>query len=185
MKNNILITLVFTLFSLPLFSQKYFTKKAHVSFYSKAEKENIEAHNKRGASIFDLETGQFEFSVLIRSFEFEKALMQEHFNEEYMESHKYPKAVFKGNILDFQNLDFSREGTIPVKIKGDLTMHGETNTIEVSGEFVVKNGEISAYSNFDVALKDYQIKVPSLVTQNIAEIITIKIAIENYEPFKK
>ena len=83
-----------------LLGQKYFTKDGKVSFYSDALMEKIEAHNTKAASVIDAENGQMEFAVLIKAFQFEKALMQEHFNENYMESSTYPKASFKGKIED-------------------------------------------------------------------------------------
>lgn len=164
---------------------RYFTKKAQVSFYSEAEEENIEAHNKRGTTIFDAESGAMEFSVLIRAFEFEKALMQEHFNEEYMESHKYPKGTFKGTITNIKDINFQEDGSYEATIEGKLTLHGETNEISTTGVFTVKNGKISFESSFDVAVEDYKIKIPSTVTNNIAEIITIKVNVDDYQEYKK
>ena len=125
-----------------------------------------------------------EFAVLIKAFQFEKALMQEHFNENYMESDKYPKAIFKGAIVDASTVDFSKDGDYPVKVKGKLTIHGVTNEVETDGTIDVKDGKISASSNFEIAVADYKIKIPSVVKDNIAK--TVQIVVDmNYELFKK
>lgn len=164
---------------------RYFTKSGVIVFESDAPLEKITATNKRVATVLDTETGQLEFSALIRLFEFKKALMQEHFNEEYMESHKYPNAVFKGRIADFENINLNLDGTYNVKVEGELTMHGVTNTIVTDAQIVRKNGKLSASSSFSVKLVDYQIKVPSLMFKNIAEVIDIKVTIPEYELLKK
>src|SRR3982750_2211619 len=100
MNSKIIISsLLLAMISIAAFSQnRYFTKTGKVSFFSKASLENIEAHNKNAVSVFDRTTGQVEVSILMKAFEFEKALMEEHFNENYVESDKFPKSVFKGKI---------------------------------------------------------------------------------------
>lgn len=166
-------------------AQKYFTKKGKITFYSKTKVEDIEAVNNRVTSVLDASTGKIEFAALITAFEFEKALMQEHFNENYMESTKYPKAVFKGSINDFDKIDLKKDGTYAVTISGQLTMHGVTKTINEKGSITVATGKISAKCDFKVLLKDYKIKIPSAVGQNIAEEISVSVNISNYEPLKK
>lgn len=164
---------------------KYFTKQGKIGFYSETSMEKIEAHNSRVTSILDAETGKIEFAVLIKAFEFEKALMQEHFNENYMESGTYPKATFKGQITDMKSVDLKKDGTYNVNVKGDLTIHGVTKNVTEKAVIKVKGGVISAECNTNVALKDYNIKVPSVVGNKIAEVIQVKIDIPNYEPLKK
>lgn len=160
---------------------KYFTKKGKIVFRSETDMETIEATNDRVTSMLEVETGKLEFAAAITAFEFEKALMQEHFNEDYMESKKYPKATFKGAITDMSTVDLKKDGTYPVTIKGDMTMHGVTKNITEKASIVVKGGKISASANIDVKCKDYNIKAPS----KVAEVIHVKINIANYEPFKK
>jgi polyisoprenoid-binding protein YceI len=162
-----------------VFGQKYFTRDGKVSFFSSTPIEDIEAHNKKATSVIDLATGQLEFAVLIKAFQFEKALMQEHFNENYMESDKFPKAQFKGKAEGLEKVDLAKNGTYPVKVKGDLTIHGVTKQVEADGNFLVKNGELSALAAFEVAPEDYGIKIPSVVRNNIAKIIRIDIDV-NY-----
>ena len=156
-------------------AQKYFTKSGQISFYSDTPLEKIEAHSKTAVAVVDTETGNLEFSVLVKSFHFEKALMEEHFNENYMESHKYPKAVFKGKILDISKLNFSKDGNFSVKVSGQLTMHGVTKDIATAGSITVKGNEVICLSEFDVAVADYKIEIPTLVKDNIAKSVKIKI----------
>lgn len=159
---------------------KYFTKEGKVSFYSKAPMENIEAHNTKGVSIFDLSTGQIEFSVLLKGFEFEKAKMQEHFNENYVESDTYPKAVFAGTIKNLPAL--SKNGVYNVPISGNLTLHGVTKPQNAQAVFTVINGSISAVSDFTIQVADYNIKIPSLVAEKVSNTVKIVISVPSYQP---
>ena len=161
---------------------RYFTKNGKVSFYSKAPMENIEAHNAKGVSVFDMASGRIEFSVLLKGFEFEKAKMQEHFNEEYVESDKYPKAVFAGTIKDIGNLKTTKDGTYTVQVNGTLSMHGVTKPQTAQATFTVKNGAISAVSELNVPLTDYNIKIPALVADKVSNNVKIVINVPAYEP---
>jgi hypothetical protein len=185
MKSLILFFTFIFLASISSAQEKFYTKSGIIIFESDAPLEKIRAENRRVVSVFDKESGQIEFSLLIRSFEFKKALMQEHFNEEYMESDKFPKAVFKGNVENPSSLNFKKDGVYPVKVSGSLTMHGVTNSISTEAKFIVKNGKVSAEANFSVKVADYEIKIPSLMARNIAEVIEIKVLIPEYEPLKK
>jgi polyisoprenoid-binding protein YceI len=180
------LLVLFFILPTALFAQdKYFTKSGKASFYSSTSVEDIEATNKSVTSVFDAKTGKIEFSMLVRSFEFEKALMEEHFNENYMESEKYPKATFKGDIVDLTKLDLKKDGTYDVKVKGKLTIHNVTKDIEETAKFTVKDGKISAKCDFKVKLKDYGIEDPSMIGKKIAEEISIKISISEYQVLKK
>ena len=165
-------------------AQKYFTRTGKLSFYSEAPLEKIEATSQKVTSVMDIESGKMEFAALIKTFQFEKALMQEHFNENYMESDKYPKAKFKGQIVDLDQVDFTSDGSYPVKVSGDLTIHGVTQAVTVQGLINVKDGKISATSEFEVLLDDYDISVPKVVRDNIAKNVLIKVACD-YELFEK
>ncbi len=165
-------------------AQKYFTREGKVSFSSEASLENIEGHNSKATSVIDISSGRMEFAILIKAFQFEKALMQEHFNENYLESDKYPKATFKGYIDNIGSIDLSKDGEYEVIVKGDLTIHGETKAIESPGKIIVKDGHISASSSFEVVVADYKIKIPSIVRDNIAKVVQINIAV-NYQELKK
>ncbi|MBE7172148.1 MAG: YceI family protein [Williamsia sp.] len=163
-------------------AQKYFTKSGNITFYSKAPLENIEARNTKGVSVFDQASGRIEFSVLLKGFEFEKAKMQEHFNENYVESDKYPKAVFTGNIKDGTNLKLDKDGNYTVEVNGTLTMHGVTKPQNAQATFTVKGGTISAVSEFTVLLADYNIQIPSLVADKVSKNVRVVINVPAYQP---
>ncbi len=165
-------------------AEKYFTKEGHIKFHSETPIETIEADNYKATSVLDAASGAMEFAVLIKAFEFEKALMQEHFNENYMESDEYPKSKFKGKITNIDEVDFAKEGTYTVKVVGDLTIHGETNPVEAEGTFEVGKEGIQAMSKFVVKPADYGIKIPAVVVENIAEEIEITVDL-NYQPFTR
>ena len=165
-------------------AQKIYTREGNVSFYSEAQKENIQAHNSNATSIIDTETGKIEFAILIKAFQFEKALMQQHFNENYMESSKFPKALFKGQIINLSEIHFDKDGIYTAQIKGDITIHGVTKPIETEGVITVAGGEVSGKSDFHLTVADYGIEVPSIVRDNIAREITVDVSC-HYQEFKK
>jgi polyisoprenoid-binding protein YceI len=155
--------------------QKYFTKTGHVSFYSDTPLEKIEAQNKSSNCVLDLATGKLEFAVLIKGFQFEKALMQEHFNENYLESNKFPKATFKGQIDNYNKIDVTKNGKSTVKVSGDLTLHGVTKKLNTDAVVEVKSGKIDADATFNILVADYNISIPSLVKDQIAKSVKVKV----------
>ena len=160
---------------------RYVDRAGKVSFFSSAPMEDIEAHNQQAVSVLDIGTGELVASVLMRSFNFRKALMEEHFNENYVESHKYPKATFKGRVLNFSELDLSKEGKYPLMIKGEITLHGVTQTVNIKAEAVVSDGTIRARAVFPLRVKDFEIEIPRLVVNNIAEVVEVT-ALFTYKP---
>lgn len=178
MRIIVTITLLFS-FSV-LFGQKYLSKKSSVVFFSEAPIENITAENVKSTSVVDLSTGKVAFSIPITQFIFDKSLMQEHFNDQYMESEKFPKSSFVGVIED---LDIKTNGRQELKAKGALTIHGVEQQIVASGWVEVDKKRIVIESEFFVKLEDYKIKIPQILWQNIAEEIQVKIHFE-YEPYK-
>lgn len=138
--------------------------------------ENISADNNQVLSVLNIPTGDLQFSLLIKSFHFKKSLMETHFNEDYMESDKFPKASFKGKINNLSKVNFAADGTYSVEVSGDLTMHGITNKTTTSGTITVKSGVITAAANFKVKLADYKISIPKIVKDNIAEIVDVKVS---------
>ncbi len=174
MKKTFLIAAIFAA-AVTNAQDKYFTKSGSITFNSKAPLENIEAKNKSVAAVLDTKTGNLQFSVLMKGFEFEKALMQEHFNENYVESHKFPKADFKGQLVNNSEVNYSKDGSYPVKVKGKLTIHGETKEVETTGTVQVKNGKVAANSAFNVQLTDYKIEIPKLVKDNISNNVKIEV----------
>lgn len=166
------------------FGQKFITKNGYIKFYSVTPVETIEAHNRQVNSALDITTGDFVFKVLIKSFEFEKALMQEHFNENYMESDKFPDATFSGKILNLSAIDFTKDGKYEAEVEGDMKIHGEIKKVKEKGTFEVSGGKISGKSVFMVHLADYKIKIPNTVVNNIAEDIQVTVDV-NLEQLKK
>lgn len=173
---GLFIILSFTI--LTVNAQKYITKNGHIKFYSDTPVETIEAHNRQVNSALDVNSGDFVFKVLMRGFEFEKALMQEHFNENYIESHKYPNATFVGKITNLDKMDLTKEGTYNANVQGNLTIHGVTNEINETGTLEVKDGVIHGDAVFTVLVDDYDIKIPKAVIENIAEEIEITVDVK-------
>ena len=155
---------------------RYATRTGHISFLSEAPLENIQAENRKVTCVLDAATGAIEVAVLIRAFEFEKALMQEHFNDSYMESVKFPKAVLKGTMTGAGAEDLRRPGTYRTVVKGELTIHGVTRQVEHPGTITVEeDGTLKAASDFVVRPADHDIKIPGVVRRNIAEEIAVKV----------
>ncbi len=163
---------------------KYMTRTGHISFFSKAPLENIEAHNRQVTSILNTQSGEMVFSLLMKGFEFEKALMQEHFNESYAESAKFPKSTFKGSIVDFDKLDMSKNGVHKVKVKGDLEFHGVSKVYEVEGTIEKKDDLIIANSKFPINVKEHGVKIPAGKVNNIAEVVETTVELK-YEVYAK
>lgn len=154
---------------------KFFTKSGSIKFFSKAPLENIEASNKAVTCVLDTKTGAIQFAVLMKGFEFAKALMQDHFNENYVESDKYPRGEFKGQIENISAVNFTSDGAYPVNVKGQLTIHGVTKEVQSKGNIIVQGGKLLASSDFTILLSDFQIKIPSLVERNINNNISINV----------
>ncbi len=157
-------------------AQKYFTRDGMISFSASSPLEKIDATNKGATAVIDAASGAVEFAVLIKGFIFEKALMQEHFNENYMESGKYPKATFKGKIADASSIKWTKNGTYPVDVKGIMTIHGVSKEVKGKATIQVNGGRIIASSNFELPLADYDISIPSVVADKISK--TAKVSIE-------
>lgn len=173
------IAACFALFSAPsLQAQKYFSRSAKVAFdaTTKTSPEKINAVSNSGTLVLDKATGAIQTAVLLKGFLFEKSLMQEHFNENYVESSKYPKAEFKGTIENANAVDFSKDGTYKTNVTGTMTLHGATKNITAPAVFTVKGGKISAKANFTLPFADYNIDIPSLVADKVAKQATIEIA---------
>ena len=173
MKNNILIFAIILLASTAVSAQKYFTRTAEVKFFSEAPTENIEGDNSQVTCILNTENGELAFSVQLMGFHFEKALMEEHFNENYVESHKYPKSTFKGKVLHFDKIDITKDGKHSITVEGEMSLHGETNSIKADGEILVEGEKILLTSKFDLKIEDYKIDIPKAVINKIAESIEI------------
>tara|TARA_Y100000590_G_scaffold55039_2_gene57583 strand:- start:1365 stop:1898 length:534 start_codon:yes stop_codon:yes gene_type:complete len=155
----------------------YITRSGSVSFYSHTIIEDIIAVNKQTSCILDLETGSLAFQVPIRGFVFPNALMQEHFNESYMESHKFPRSTFKGNIENWLELDLGPDPK-DVLVNGILTIHGVSREISESGTIAIVSNGVNGLATFEVAPSDFGIEIPKIVRNNIARSIQITVNVK-------
>lgn len=164
---------------------KFFTKTGKIYFNctKPASPEKIEGVNKSITCVLDSKTGNIQFAVLMKGFEFERALMQEHFNENYAETDKFPKSEFKGQIVNNSEINYTKDGSYKAKVKGTLTIHGETKNVETTGSILIKDKKPEINASFEVLLSDYKISIPSLVNDKISN--TVKITLEEkLDPLK-
>jgi len=161
---------------------RYLTRTGHIKFFSHAPLEDIEAHNNKVLSIVDLAKGQVAVDMLIKAFEFEKKLMQEHFNENYMESDKHPKSTFKGTFDVPAGLKSMEDGSYEVDVTGDLSVHGVTKPLNTKATLTVAGGKLSGGLVFKVKVKDHDIKIPKVVVRNIADEVEVT-ATFDFEPY--
>jgi len=161
-------------FSFQANAQKFWqTSTGKIDFFSKTPVEDIEAHSKTAGAIINTETGQLAFKVPIKSFKFPNNLMEEHFNENYMESEKYPEGTFSGKMEPL--VDFKTPGVYPVKAKGKLKIHGVEVEREMTGTVTIGSDKTATLvSEMEVPLADHKIERPSLVLVKIAEKIAVK-----------
>lgn len=185
MKRILFISAVALCFTLQASAQKYFTKGGRIDFDATAPSspEKIQAVNRTVTCVMDAANGNIQFAVLVKGFTFERALMQEHFNENYMESEKFPKSDFKGTITNNSSVNYSKDGSYPVTVKGKLTIHGETREVEAPGKLVVQGSKITATANFSVPLADYKIAIPGVVADKINKNAKIEVTC-SLEPLK-
>lgn len=155
---------------------KYMTQEGAASFFSTSIIEDIEATTKQVSAVFDLQSGQLAFSIPVKSFLFKRTLMQEHFNENYLESDKYPKATFRGRIVDLDMGKLLRDGQ-RVSVEGDITIHGVTRRLTVPGALAFSQGSLLVNAYFSVSPADYGIEIPRLVRENIAKVVGIKVSL--------
>ena len=145
-----------------LTAQQYLTREARLDFDAGSPLEDIEAFTESGSAVYDANTGKIGVQVLMTSFQFKRALMQEHFNENYVESEKFPKASFKGLFS---------EGNV----SGGLTTHGVTKEIKVPARLNQENGNFVLVTSFDITLADYDVKIPSAVANKISKKASIQV----------
>jgi polyisoprenoid-binding protein YceI len=158
----------------------WITRNGSISFHAGTPLEDIDANNNDVASLMNIKTGEIAFTVLIKSFHFRRALMEEHFNENYLESTKFPKSTFSGKITDPTSVNFAKDGTYQVNVEGDLSIHGETRKISAPATFTISGGKISASSTFKVLMTDYKIAIPGVVADKISKEAKIEVKC-NYE----
>jgi len=164
----ILITLVFPMY---IFSQKYIVDDSNVTFFSYAPVEDIKAESVKMQGVVDFTEKEFFFRIPIDSFIFPSSLMQEHFNESYLESHLFPFSVFKGNFSN--SIEFDEKKTQTINTTGTILIHGVEKEISISTDLFFQGDEIIFSSQFFIQLKDFEVKIPKMFINNIAEEIEI------------
>ncbi len=174
---HLLFTLLLSGISLTGFAQKWGTRIGQIDFFSETPLENIEARNKKVSAVVDAASGNIAVSLAIRDFKFERALMEEHFNENYLESDKYPRSEFRGVIDNPQAVNWTRNGIYPVKVSGNLTLHGITQKVVAPMQILIKDGKAGVTGNFPIRLADYKVEIPTLVSAKIAETVDVRLAI--------
>jgi polyisoprenoid-binding protein YceI len=164
------LIIVFWLSANFVIAQKLTVEKSNVIFFSDALIEDITATNKKASGIFNVDNGDIVFSIPINAFRFAKTLMQEHFNEKYMESDKFPKATFQGKIDGYDKANTNSQSA---KAVGKLTIHGVTKDVEIPGTITKQGNKLQFNTKFIVKLADYNIAIPQLLLQNIAEQVEV------------
>ncbi len=158
------------------------SKSVGISFFSSAPLEDIEAKTSNGTSVITTAKNDFFFLVPIKSFTFKSSLMQEHFNENYMESDKYPDARFSGKVNE--EIDWKKDGTYNITVTGKLTVHGVDKNRTIPGTITIKGGVVSISSKFDISCKEHGIKIPSMMAEKIAEVVAVTVN-GTYAPYVK
>ena len=172
-----IIFFFFVLFSTSMFSQGVFiTRNGFVQFNASTPLETIKPTNNYVSSVFDSENGEIVFQLNVISFKFEKALMETHFNEKYMESDKFPKSTFTGKIKNW-NSDFLDGKSHNVIAVGTITIHGTEKEIEVKGSLKKNNKNITINSDFELIISDFEIEIPKLVRDKISKKVKVEVNI--------
>lgn len=163
---------------------KYFTRTGDIEFISKADMIEIIGKNDQVISFLNIETEELVFGVMMNAFDFELATAEEHFNESYAETHKFPHSKFKGRMNGISDISFSTPGKYTVTVEGDLTIHGETKRIEEQASLEVKNDEIEGHCAFNITISDYKIHVPRLLKNRVGKTAEIRVNMV-YRPYRK
>jgi len=174
--NQVLFFLVILLFpELGIAQDIFFTKTGSVTFFSSAPLEDIEAKTQKAISFLNIKTGEIQFKIPMTSFQFKKSLMQEHFNENYVESDKFPYATLKGKITNISAFDPTKTESQTLNFEGNITIHGITKNLKTTCSLMPKNKKIIGKSKFQIRVADHNIKIPKLVFQNIAEVVDVTV----------
>lgn len=175
---RIVLTLILGITFLGINAQQLKTRNGYVRFFSEAPLENIEAVNKQVSSVIDMGTGEFAFLVPIKGFVFEKALMQEHFNENYMESGKYPTGKFTGKVEGLEDVSLSKDGKYDVVFVGTMDIHGTKKDLKEPATFVVKDGNATLESQFYIVPEEYGVEIPASKRENIAKELEVTVKMD-------
>ncbi|HZF66233.1 MAG TPA: YceI family protein [Chitinophagaceae bacterium] len=176
MVKNLFLCLLLCFSQFLIEAQTFVTRNGYIGFFSKTPFENIKAENRQVNAVIDLAKKNIAFAALMKGFLFPKALMQEHFNENYVESDRYPKTSFTGSYTG--DVDPGKDGTYNIKVNGNLTLHGVTRSIEVPATLDVKEGKLTGKTNFRIKPADYNIKIPALVKDKIAQQVDVTVKVD-------
>ena len=165
--------MLFLLYSIPALTQIYTCRNVEVTFFSSAPIEDIKGESSTALSALNVDSKEVYFKVPIRSFNFPSSLMQEHFNEDYLESDKFPYAEFKGKIID--NIDLTKPGTYTVTVEGNLTIHNVSRAYTTKGIVEVKPDAVTTHAVFNIKPQDHGVKIPTLLTKNLAENLQVTV----------
>jgi hypothetical protein len=176
MKKILIVVFVIVTTCINAYSQLYMTRTGMVGFYSKTPMEDIRAENNQVYAVIDAGKKNIAITLLVKSFIFPKELMQEHFNENYIESDKYPKANFTGAYTG--ELSLNKDAVYTIAVNGNLTLHGITRALTVPATLEVKGGKLLGQTHFKVRPEDYNIIIPSLVREKIAKEMSLVVNID-------
>lgn len=172
---KITVFAVLAMIGMTLNAQVYSTSTGNVDFVSSTKFEEFSAQNNQVSAAVSADKGVIQFKVPVNSFQFEKALMQTHFQENYMESATFPNSTFKGKIKDLSAVKFHADGVYDVVAEGTLEMHGVTKEVSVPGKITVKGSNINLLANFSILCSDYGVKIPKNNVNSISNSIAIKV----------
>lgn len=174
MKKITLFILLFTAYSI-IAQEKFFTNTGTINFEASVPFfEEVKAVNRQVSILLEPRTSTFICTVIVKDFRFKLDMMEEHFNENYMESHRYPKAVFKGKIEKFDLKDINEEEK-PYQIKGKLIMHGKSREI-IASALIKKIGEgIQIISDFPILASDFNIQIPGRIAAKISNTVNTQL----------
>jgi polyisoprenoid-binding protein YceI len=170
MKRKIFFLLLLATTAISVSAQDiFFTRTGKIEFHSGSSLEDIDGVNNEATSMLNIKTGEMAFTLLVKSFTFKRALMEEHFNENYMESTKFPKASFKGKITGMPAINIASNGSYNVQTEGELTIHGVSQKISAPAKLTVNGGKITGVSSFKIDLSDYKIVIPGVVAEKFSK----------------
>jgi hypothetical protein len=178
MKRLFLNILIISFFAINAFGQTILsTRTGVVGFFSSAPLEDIKATNEKVRAVMNISTGEILIRMRIEDFQFRKSLMQRHFNDEYMESHLYPEAQLAGRILDWNEEKLS-QNPVEVFVEGNMTMHGVTRAFRSNGTIRKSGDKLICEAVFPIRVADYDVKIPTFLIRNIAEIVEVNVKLE-------
>lgn len=185
MKNKTVKSVILGITATVLFAfapavNKLTSTKTHIKFFSSTVAENIEAHNYKSVSTINPKTGEVVFSVPMQSFEFEKSLMQKHYNSsKFLDTKQFPKAKLIGKITNLSDVNFEKDGSYAAQVKGTLEMHGKTNQINEKATIKVVGSTYTVNSKFNITLADYEVAFEKgKPSTNVAKTIEITVVAE-------